>query len=114
MRTRAPSQPLRPTQFLRQYLIYAFRREHIVFVKRKKILEKGEGEGERVEMVMEDNESCGSRVVDSAPTNSRQHSKKLEVYNEVLRRLKQSNNVEAQQPAFDDELWAHFSRLPTR
>ncbi|XP_075079944.1 serine/threonine-protein kinase STY46-like [Nicotiana tabacum] len=65
-------------------------------------------------MVMEDNESCGSRVVDSAPTNSRQHSKKLEVYNEVLRRFKQSNNVEAQQPAFDDELWAHFSRLPTR
>lgn len=65
-------------------------------------------------MVMEDNESCGSRVVDSAPTNSRQQRKKLEVYNEVLRRLKESNNVEAQQPGFDDELWAHFNRLPTR
>ncbi|KAG5582032.1 hypothetical protein H5410_052659 [Solanum commersonii] len=65
-------------------------------------------------MVMEDTGSCGSRVVDSAPANSRQHRKKLEVYNEVLRRLKESNNNEAQQPGFDDELWAHFNRLPTR
>ncbi|XP_019244333.1 PREDICTED: serine/threonine-protein kinase STY46-like [Nicotiana attenuata] len=45
--------------------------------------------------------------------NARQ-SQKLAVYNEVLRRLKESNNAEAQQPGFDDELWAHFSRLPTR
>ncbi|XP_060176242.1 serine/threonine-protein kinase STY46-like [Lycium barbarum] len=65
-------------------------------------------------MVMEDNESCGSRIVDSAPTNSRQQRKKMEVYNEVLRRLKQSDNTEAQQPGFDDELWSHFNRLPTR
>ncbi|XP_069146625.1 serine/threonine-protein kinase STY46 isoform X2 [Solanum lycopersicum] len=65
-------------------------------------------------MVMEDTESCGSRVVDSAPANSRQHRKKLEVYNEVLRRLKESDNDEAQQPGFEDELWSHFNRLPTR
>ncbi|KAI5647769.1 hypothetical protein M9H77_33774 [Catharanthus roseus] len=62
-------------------------------------------------MVMEDNESCSSRVVESS---SRQHRKKVEVYNEVLRRLKESNHPEAQAPAFDDELWAHFNRLPTR
>ncbi|KAK4340501.1 hypothetical protein RND71_041963 [Anisodus tanguticus] len=63
-------------------------------------------------MAMEDNkESCGSRV-----TSGRHHRKKLEVYNEVLRRLKEqsNNNHEALQPGFDDQLWAHFSRLPTR
>lgn len=65
-------------------------------------------------MVTEDNESCGSRVVESSAGNYRQERRKLEVYNEVLRRLKDSNNQEAQEPGFDDELWAHFTRLPTR
>ncbi|CAN4107315.1 unnamed protein product [Withania somnifera] len=66
-------------------------------------------------MVIENNESCVSRVVDSATSSGRYHSKKLEVYFEVLWRLKQqSDNHEALQPAFDDELWAHFNRLPTR
>ncbi|KAH0727623.1 hypothetical protein KY290_003323 [Solanum tuberosum] len=67
-------------------------------------------------MAIKDNESCGSRVVDSATTCSgRFQRKKLEVYNEVLRRLKEeSDNNEALQSAFDDELWAHFNRLPTR
>lgn len=65
-------------------------------------------------MAIEDNESCGSRVVDSATTSGRHQRKKLEVYNEVLRRLKESNNEEAVEPGFDDELWAHFNRLPTR
>ncbi|KAL3383212.1 hypothetical protein AABB24_002619 [Solanum stoloniferum] len=67
-------------------------------------------------MAIKDNESCGSRVVDSATTCSgRFHRKKLEVYNEVLRRLKEeSDNNDALQSAFDDELWAHFNRLPTR
>lgn len=66
-------------------------------------------------MAIKDNESCGSRVVDSATTSGRLLWKKLEVYNEVLRRLKEeSNNHEALQPDFDDELWAHFNRLPTR
>ncbi|MCE0481167.1 hypothetical protein HAX54_038666 [Datura stramonium] len=53
-------------------------------------------------------------IADKAPTNSRQHRKKLEVYNEVLRRLKESNNAEAQQPGFDDKLRSHFNRLHTR
>ncbi|KAF3434774.1 hypothetical protein FNV43_RR21860 [Rhamnella rubrinervis] len=67
-------------------------------------------------MVMEDNESCGSRVHDtsSPPAKTRQHRQKLEVYNEVLRRLKESKTEEAIQPGFDDELLAHFNRLPTR
>ncbi|KAK6916770.1 Serine-threonine/tyrosine-protein kinase, catalytic domain [Dillenia turbinata] len=63
-------------------------------------------------MAMEDSESCGSRV--SSPGNRRQQRQKQEVYNEVLRRLKDSNNEEAIQPGFDDQLWNHFNRLPTR
>ncbi|KAL6522515.1 Serine/threonine-protein kinase sty46 [Orobanche minor] len=65
-------------------------------------------------MVMEDNESCGSRVVESSSGKSRQERKKLEVYNDVLRRLKEADNPEAQEPSFDDQLWAHFNRLPAR
>nr|GLL28399.1 serine/threonine-protein kinase STY46-like isoform X2 [Ipomoea trifida] len=69
-------------------------------------------------MVMEENESCGSTgcgVADSSvPANTRHHAKKVEVYNEVLRRLKDLNNHDAQLPGFDDQLWAHFNRLPTR
>ncbi|GAY46059.1 hypothetical protein CUMW_094020 [Citrus unshiu] len=74
-------------------------------------------------MVMEENnnESCGSRASDTSSTSSpppqhqsRQHRQKLGVYNEVLGRLKESNNDEAIQPRFDDELWTHFNRLPTR
>ncbi|XP_047311555.1 serine/threonine-protein kinase STY46-like [Impatiens glandulifera] len=68
-------------------------------------------------VVMEDNnnESCGSRVVESSsPVNARQHQRKLDAYNEVLRRLKDSDFQEAQQPGFEDELWIHFNRLPAR
>ncbi|KAL4616350.1 hypothetical protein ACB092_07G193300 [Castanea dentata] len=83
-------------------------------------------------MVMEDNESCGSRPNDasslslslalppsyspspSLQSQTRQQRQKLEVYNEVLRRLRDSNNDEALQPGFDDQLWTHFNRLPTR
>ncbi|TQE09497.1 hypothetical protein C1H46_004845 [Malus baccata] len=69
-------------------------------------------------MVTEDNsESCGSRALNnssSSPAQSRQQGQKLGVYNEVLRRLKDSKNDEAIRPGFDDDLWAHFNRLPTR
>ncbi|KAM1760828.1 hypothetical protein ACFX12_003664 [Malus domestica] len=69
-------------------------------------------------MVTEYNsESCGSKALNNAsssPAQSRQRSQKLGVYNEVLRRLKDSKNEEAIRPGFDDELWAHFNRLPTR
>lgn len=67
---------------------------------------------------MEDNESCGSgihhRTSSSIPAQSRQQRQKVEVYNEILRRLKDSGNEEAMQPGFDDQLWNHFNRLPSR
>ncbi|XP_031384033.1 serine/threonine-protein kinase STY46-like isoform X2 [Punica granatum] len=68
-------------------------------------------------VMVEDNESSGSREVSEAastPQQSRQQRKKLQVYNEILRRLKDSNREEADTPGFDDELWNHFNRLPTR
>ncbi|GAB2267810.1 Serine/threonine-protein kinase sty46, variant 2 [Dionaea muscipula] len=70
-------------------------------------------------MLMGDTESCSSLAVDSSPAapaaNPRQqHRQNLEVYNEILRRLKDSDHPEAHQPGFDDELWSHFTRLPAR
>lgn len=38
----------------------------------------------------------------------------MEVYDEVLCRLKESDDEDAALPGFEDELWAHFNRLPTR
>ncbi|KAK9070856.1 hypothetical protein SSX86_009424 [Deinandra increscens subsp. villosa] len=69
-------------------------------------------------MVMEGNESCSSRSMESSPSrtlpnNNRHQMKKLEVYNEVLNRLKEANNEEANESGFEDELLAHFNRLPT-
>ncbi|XVE69660.1 hypothetical protein DITRI_Ditri10aG0008500 [Diplodiscus trichospermus] len=63
---------------------------------------------------MADTESCSSRAVDFTPSHSRKQRQKIEVYNEVLCRLRDLNIDEATFPAFEDELWAHFSRLPTR
>ncbi|XP_022769278.1 serine/threonine-protein kinase STY46-like isoform X2 [Durio zibethinus] len=65
-------------------------------------------------MVMADTESCSSRAVDFEPSQSRKQRQKIEVYNQVLCRLRDLNIEEATFPAFEDELWAHFSRLPTR
>ncbi|KAE8724925.1 mechanosensitive ion channel protein 6-like [Hibiscus syriacus] len=63
---------------------------------------------------MEDNESCVSKANDLSPLQRRQQRQKLEVYNEVLRRLRESDMQETNRPDFDDELWAHFNRLPAR
>lgn len=69
------------------------------------------------------NESCGSRVNENTTLpgsvlQGRQHpqrmQQKLEVYNEILRRLKETNHEEANLPGFDDQLWTHFNRLPAR
>ncbi|PIA56746.1 hypothetical protein AQUCO_00700834v1 [Aquilegia coerulea] len=65
-------------------------------------------------MTMDDTESCSSRAMESSPTHPRQLRQKLEVYNDVLRRLKDSDIEEANLPGFDDELWTHFARLPAR
>ncbi|KAG4998684.1 hypothetical protein JHK85_030123 [Glycine max] len=77
-----------------------------------------------VMMVTEGNDSsCGSggsgvqhhtMSSSSSPAQSRQQRQKVEVYNEILRRLKDSGHEEAMQPGFHDQLWAHFNRLPTR
>jgi len=32
----------------------------------------------------------------------------------VIRRFRESNDEEANQPGFEDELWAHFTKLPLR
>ncbi|WCJ32739.1 ACT-like protein tyrosine kinase family protein [Euphorbia peplus] len=65
--------------------------------------------------IEEDVESCGSRAVDSyTQPNSRHHTQKLEVYNEVLRRIRDFNFEDANLPGFDDQLWLHFNRLPAR
>ncbi|XP_039002810.1 serine/threonine-protein kinase STY46-like isoform X2 [Hibiscus syriacus] len=66
-------------------------------------------------MVIEVNDSCGSKAKDTSPFQSRrQQQQKLEVYNEVLQRLRESGKDEAIRPGFEDELWTHFMRLPTR
>ncbi|XP_004512230.1 serine/threonine-protein kinase STY17 [Cicer arietinum] len=64
-------------------------------------------------VIEQDIESCGSRAVQSHP-NPRHHRQKLEVYNEVLRRIQDSDCEEAHVPGFDDQLWLHFNRLPAR
>ncbi|GJS84495.1 serine/threonine-protein kinase STY46 [Tanacetum coccineum] len=71
-------------------------------------------------MVMESNssneESCRSNksVESSSSSPQRNQMKKLEVYNDVLNRLKDISNDEVNQPGFDQQLLAHFNRLPTR
>ncbi|KAK8483001.1 hypothetical protein V6N13_095859, partial [Hibiscus sabdariffa] len=65
-------------------------------------------------MVTEDNESCGSKSNDTTPSQSRKQRLKFDVYNEVLRRLRGSDKEEVNRPRFDDQLWNHFNRLPTR
>lgn len=65
-------------------------------------------------MAMEDNESFGSRGAESSAAKSLKQWKKVEVYNEVLRRLKEAEHPEAQDTAFGDQLWTHFNRLPAR
>ncbi|KAI7739678.1 hypothetical protein M8C21_020545 [Ambrosia artemisiifolia] len=65
-------------------------------------------------MAMEDNnESCGSRAVES-PNKSRQRRQKLEVYNDVITRLYDMKHVDTALPDFEDQLWLHFNRLPPR
>jgi hypothetical protein len=68
--------------------------------------------------IEEDTESCGSRpvvLVQSPQGNSsRHHKQKLEAYNEVLSRIQDLNCEEANLLGFDDQLWLHFNRLPSR
>lgn len=62
-------------------------------------------------MAEEDTESrCSIPVA----TLTRNQKLKVNIYNQVLARLKYSDIAEAQLPGFEDQLWAHFNRLPTR
>ncbi|XP_044511950.1 serine/threonine-protein kinase STY46-like isoform X2 [Mangifera indica] len=65
-------------------------------------------------MLMGDAESCSSRAVDFSPSQCRKQRQKVEVYEEVLCSLKETNEQETRQPGFEDELWTHFYRLPKR
>ncbi|XP_022940764.1 serine/threonine-protein kinase STY8-like isoform X2 [Cucurbita moschata] len=65
-------------------------------------------------MAMDDTESCCSRPVDDFSTQTWRQKQKVGVYVEVLRRLRLSHEAETSFPGFEDELWAHFHRLPTR
>jgi hypothetical protein len=44
--------------------------------------------------------------------NGKQH--RLEVYEEVLKRLKEADRPESKKPGFDVDLWKHFHSLPAR
>ncbi|CAN4095470.1 unnamed protein product [Withania somnifera] len=64
---------------------------------------------------MEDAVSCSSRGLSELSRNhTRKRREKIEVFQQVLRRLRESNDEEANQPGFEDELWAHFTKLPLR
>lgn len=63
---------------------------------------------------MGETDSCSSRVFNSGWNQSRMQRQKVEVYNEVLSRLRELNVPEAAVPGFEDELWEHFYRLPNR
>ncbi|KAK7283770.1 hypothetical protein RIF29_13516 [Crotalaria pallida] len=63
--------------------------------------------------MMGDAESCSSRVFNYGWNNGN-HIIKVEAYNEVVNRLRELNEPEVDVPGFEDELWVHFNRLPTR
>ncbi|KAK6773041.1 hypothetical protein RDI58_028279 [Solanum bulbocastanum] len=65
--------------------------------------------------MMEDSVSCSSKgLLESSQNRTRKRREKVEVFQEVIRRLRESNDEEANQPGFEDELWAHFTKLPLR
>lgn len=65
--------------------------------------------------MMEDAVSCNSRgLLELSENHTRKRREKVEVFQEVIRRLRESNDEEVNQPGFQDELWAHFTKLPLR
>ncbi|GFP98238.1 serine/threonine-protein kinase ht1 [Phtheirospermum japonicum] len=65
--------------------------------------------------LMGDSESSSSsRQSECSPVQSRKRRQKVEVFNEVLCRLRELDVEDANEPGFEDELWAHFSMLPLR
>nr|GFA92786.1 serine/threonine-protein kinase STY46-like isoform X1 [Tanacetum cinerariifolium] len=65
-------------------------------------------------MVTVDNNETIQKVTTTGNISKRYQIQKLQVYNEILQRLKEAGNEEAIEPGFDDDLLAHFNRLPNR
>ncbi|KAH6799880.1 ACT-like protein tyrosine kinase family protein [Perilla frutescens var. hirtella] len=63
---------------------------------------------------MGDSQSCSSRQSEWSPVQSRKRRQKIEVFHEVLCRLRELDVEEAAEPGFEDQLWAHFTMLPLR
>lgn len=63
---------------------------------------------------MGDTESCSSTATESASTKRRMRRQKFDVYEDICQRLRASENEEASQPGFEDELWNHFNRFSSR
>lgn len=63
---------------------------------------------------MGDSQSCSSQQSEWSPLQSRKRRQKIEVFHEVLCRLRELDIEEAAEPGFEDELWAHFSMFPLR
>ncbi|KAE9456886.1 hypothetical protein C3L33_11211, partial [Rhododendron williamsianum] len=60
---------------------------------------------------MGDTESCSSTATESTSTKRRMRRQKFDVYEDICQRLRASENEEASQPGFEDELWNHFNRF---
>ncbi|XP_059656422.1 serine/threonine-protein kinase STY8-like [Cornus florida] len=71
-------------------------------------------------MALEDSESCSGRAVDSQSSSKPKHrngpdrERRLQVFDDVLNRLRDIDHVEANLPGFEDQLLLHFNRLPSR
>nr|WIL59851.1 nodulation protein [Melilotus officinalis] len=63
---------------------------------------------------MGDTESCNSKVLSSEWNLNGKERQKIEVYIKVLSRLRELNVPETMVLGFEDDLWAHFYRLPIR
>lgn len=56
----------------------------------------------------------GGTAMKTVSSQPRRGMEKFKVYQVVLKRLRDSENKEASQPGFEDELCNHFNRLPPR
>ncbi|KAL1533382.1 serine/threonine-protein kinase STY46-like [Salvia divinorum] len=63
---------------------------------------------------MGDSQSCSSRQSEWSPLQTRKRRQKIEVFHEVLCRLRELDIEESAEPGFEDELWAHFNMFPLR
>ncbi|XP_047976156.1 serine/threonine-protein kinase STY46-like isoform X2 [Salvia hispanica] len=62
----------------------------------------------------DDSQSCSSRQSEWSPLQTRKRRQKVEVFHEVLHRLRELDIEEASEPGFEDQLWEHFNMFPLR